>query len=142
MIPISNSIEIACAVVQVFEFVAEPDNNPRWMPVQSVQKISAGAVGKGTKFKQQFFLMGAYYELTGVLTEFEPHQKIAFAYDSPVFVWKGGYWFEPTPKGTRMSAKGNVTLTGPMLMMETMFAPKIRKLINDTAPNLKKILES
>ncbi len=142
MIQISNSIEIACPQIQVFEFVADVHNNPKWMPVQGVQKISEGAVGVGTNFKQEFFLMGARYELLGVLTEFEPHQKIAFSYDSPVFVWKGGYSFEPTANGTRMSAIGNVTLTGPMKMMETMFAPKIRKLINDTAPNLKKILES
>ena len=142
MIQISNSIEIACPHPQVFEFVADVHNNPKWMPVQGVQKLSDGAVGIGTKFKQQFFLMGANYELIGVLTEFDPHQKIAFAYDSPVFIWKGGYWFEPTANGTRLSAKGSITLTGSLKMMETMFAPKIRKLINDTAPNLKKILES
>lgn len=142
MIQISNSIEIARPHPQVFEFVADVNNNPKWMPVQGVQKISDGAVGVGTKFKQQFFLMGANYELIGVLTEFDPHQKIAFSYDSPVFVWRGDYLFEPIETGTRMFAKGNVTLTGPMKMMETMFAPKIRKLINDTAPNLKKILES
>ena len=50
--------------------------------------------------------------------------------------------FEPTANGTRLSAKGNVTLAGPLKLMETMFAPKIRKLIHDTAPNLKRILES
>ena len=142
MIQISNSIEIARPNPQVFEFVADVNNNPKWMPVQGVQKISDGAVGVGTKFKQQFLLMGANYELTGVLTAFDPHQKIAFAYDSPVFVWRGDYLFEPTGTGTRLSAKGSVTLVGPMKMMEQMFAPRIRKLINDTAPNLKKILES
>lgn len=143
MIQISNSIEIARPHPQVFEFVADVNNNPKWMPVQTVQKLSEGAAGVGTKFKQQFFLMGATYELVGLLTEFDPHQKIAFAYDSPVFIWRGNYLFEPTVNGnTRLSAKGNVTLLGSLKMMETMFAPKIRKLINDTAPNLKKILES
>jgi uncharacterized protein YndB with AHSA1/START domain len=142
MIQISNTIEIARPVKQVFDFVADVENNPKWMPVKGVKKISDGATGKGMKFKQQFALMGNSYELEGVITAFEPNKKISFTYTSPVFVWRGDYLFQPTSKGTRLSARGNVTLAGPLKLMETMFAPKIRKLINDTAPNLKRILES
>lgn len=142
MILISNTIEISRPVLQVFEFVADVENNPKWMPVQGVQRRSDGAVGVGTRFKQQFFLMGSNYDLDGVITAYELYKKIGFTYDSPVFTWRGEYLFEPNPTGTRLAAKGNVALTGPMKMMETMFAPKIRKLINETAPNLKKILES
>ncbi|TAH50997.1 MAG: hypothetical protein EYC68_12245 [Chloroflexota bacterium] len=142
MIQISNHIDIARPVAQVFQFVANVENNPQWMPVQSTQKISDGPVGTGTKFKQQFVLMGAKYEMDGVITAFEPNQKISYQYNAPVFTWRGDMLFEPTPNGTRLSAKGIISLSGPMKMMETVFAPKIRKLINDTAPNLKKILES
>lgn len=142
MIQISNSIEIARPVLEVFNYVADVNNNPQWMPVLGVQKTSEGTAGKGTRFRQQFFLMGAYYEMTGVITSFEPDKKISFEFDAPVFAWRGDYLFEPTATGTRVSAKGDIALNGPMKMMETMFTPKIRKLINDTAPQLKKILES
>lgn len=142
MIQISNSIEIALPVAQVFEFVADVDNNPKWMPVQSVQKVGNGPVGVGTQFKQQFILMGTNYNLDGVITAFEPNKKISFSYVAPIFTWRGDYLFEPTPVGTRVSARGNVNLTGFLKMMETNFAPKIRRLINDTSPKLKKILES
>jgi carbon monoxide dehydrogenase subunit G len=142
MIQISNSVEIKRPVPQVFDFIADVNNNPKWMPVQSVQKLSNGPVGVGTKFKQQFSLLGSNYDLDGTITAFEPNQKIAFAYDSPVFNWRGEYTFEATAAGTRLSAKGNVSLTGALQLMETMFAPKIRRLITDTIPNLKKILES
>jgi hypothetical protein len=86
--------------------------------------------------------MGNTYQLEGVITAFEPLKKISFTYTSPVFVWRGEYLFEPTAKGTRLSAKGNIALAGPLKLMETVFAPKIRKLIGDTAPNLKQVLES
>lgn len=142
MIQISNNIEIMRPVPHVFEFIVDVNNNPKWMPVQGVQIVSPGAVTSGFRFKQQFFLMGANYDLDGIFTGIEPDKKIAFTFDSPVFVWHGAYVFEPTASGTRMAAQGSVLLTGPIKMMETMFAPKIRKLINDTAPNLKKILES
>jgi carbon monoxide dehydrogenase subunit G len=142
VIQISNSIEIARPVLQVFNYVANVENNPNWMPVQSVQRISQGATAKGTHFKQQFHLLGANYEMDCVITAFEANKKISFEYDAPVFKWRGDYLFVETPKGTRLSAKGNITLGGPLKMAETMFAPKIRKLINDTAPKLKQILES
>ena len=142
MIQISNTIEVNRPVTQVFEYIADVNNNPLWMPVQGVQKISQGAAAESFQFKQQFLLMGAQYDLNGVFTKFEPDKKISFVFDSPVFTWRGDYLFEPTPNGTRLATVGNVILTGPMKMMETMFAPKIRKLVNDAAPNLKKILES
>lgn len=142
MIQVSNSIEINRPVAQVFEFVADVNNNPKWMPVQGVQKTSHGPVAKGTTFKQQFELMGTSYMLDGVITAYEPNQKISFSYASPVFSWQGDYLFEPTPGGARLSARGNITLAGPLKLMEPMFAPKIRRLVNDTAPNLKKVLES
>lgn len=142
MIQIANNIEINRPVAQVFDFIANVNNNPQWMPVQGVQKTTNDAVGVGSTFKQQFFLLGANYDLDGTITAFEPNKKIAVSYDSPVFTWRGEYLFEPTAAGTRLAAKGDVSLAGPFKMMEPMFAPKIRKLINDAAPNLKTILES
>src|SRR6188472_1442438 len=104
MIQVSNSIEIALPVSQVFEFVADVENNPKWMPVQSTQKLSNGSVGVGTLFKQQFVLMGSTYNLDGVITAFEPNKKISFNYVAPIFTWRGDYLFEAIPTGTRVSA--------------------------------------
>ena len=78
MIQISNTIEIERPVKQVFDFVADVHNNPKWMPVTRVEKLSAGAVGKGTKFKQHFTLMGKSYELAGLITAFEPNKRVSF----------------------------------------------------------------
>src|SRR5262245_62151123 len=140
MIPISNHIEIARPVGRVFEYVADVRNNPQWMPVQQVHAISGGEIHAGTTFKQKFSLSGTVYELDGKITAYEPNTTIAFLYEAPVFTWRGNYHFEPTTGGTRLSARGHITLSGKLRMMESMFAPKIRKLINDTAPNLKNIL--
>ncbi len=141
MIQISNSIEIGRPPAQVFAYLANFENNPQWMPVQQVQQTSSKPVGKGTRFKQRFLLFGASYEMDCAITEFVPNKRISFEYDAPVFDWQGQYLLEPTPTGTRLSAKGTVKLGGPYKMAETLFAPRIRKLINDTAPKLKQILE-
>src|SRR5437016_4068463 len=96
MIQISSNIEVNRPVAHVFEFIADVNNNPKWMPVQSVQKISQGAVTSGFQFKQRFLLMGANYDLNGVFINLEPDKKISFVFDSPVFTWRGEYLFEPT----------------------------------------------
>jgi len=142
VIQINTSIEINRPVSEVFNFVADFSNNPKWMPVQSVKKISDGAIGQGTRFKQQFELMGANYEVDCVITAFELDKKIAFNYDAPLFNWRGEYTFAPENNGTRLTATGNISLSGPYKMAETMFASKIRQLITETAPRLKQVLES
>lgn len=142
MIQISNSIEINRPVQEVFAFIADFENNPRWQPVIQVTKTSNGSLGLNTTFKQRFVMLGTPYDLDGVITAYEPNQKISFKYASPVFLWEGGYIFEPIPSSTRVSARGTITLVGPLKFGESMLAPKIRKLVNDTAPKLKEILES
>ena len=142
MIQISNTIEINRPVNQVFDFLADPQNNPKWMPVESVRKLSNGDVGVGTKFKQIFALMGSSYEVNCIITGFERDKKISFLFDAPIFKWNGEYLFQPEQDRTRLSAQGDVMLLGPFKMGETMFAPKIRQLISQTAPNLKQVLES
>jgi uncharacterized protein YndB with AHSA1/START domain len=141
VIQISNQIEIARPVDEVFAFVADFNNNPRWMPVLGVEQTSSGPVGAGTTFRQRFHMMGADYEMDCVITEFEPVRRISFRFVAPVFSWQGGYVVEPVPAGARVHARGTINLNGPFKMTETLFAPKIRRLINDTAPRLKQALE-
>jgi len=141
VIQVSNTIEIALPPTQVFAYVANFENNPKWMPIRQVRKVSKGAVGKGTRFTQQIDLFGASYDVDSVITEFVPHERISFEFNAPIFNWRGSYLLEPTAAGTRLSARGNVALSGPYKMAEPVFAPKLRRLINDTAPKLKQVLE-
>ncbi|MCG3142231.1 MAG: hypothetical protein HDKAJFGB_03639 [Anaerolineae bacterium] len=142
MIRVSNGIIIARTLDDVFQYVADYNNNPYWMPVQSVQPVTVGPIQTGTKFKQQFQLMGSAYEMDCLIREFEPGKKITFEYVAPVFIWNGMVLFKPNGAGTHVQAQGNVTLSGTLRLTETLVAPKVRNLINNTAPKLKQVLES
>jgi uncharacterized protein YndB with AHSA1/START domain len=142
VIRIANNITIARTLDDVFQYVADYNNNPHWMPVQSVQPITQGPIGAGTKFKQQFHMMGAEYEMDCMVHEFVPGEKIAFEYVAPVFSWKGIVLFAPNSAGTHLKTHGDVELSGTLRVAEPIVAPKVRKLISNTAPKLKQILES
>ncbi len=143
MIQISNQIDIARPVADVFAFISDYRNNPKWQPVQAVTAVSTGPVGVGTTYKQQILLMGATYQVDCRITAFEQDKTLSFVMDSPVFAWRGDYGFQALDtNNTRLSAQGGIELKGGMRFAEGMVAPQIRKLIDDTAPNLKRILES
>lgn len=142
MIRVSNTITIARSLDDVFQYVADYNNNPNWMPVQSVQPITDGPIRAGTKFKQQFHMMGSDYEMDCLIREIEHGKKISFEYVAPVFKWAGVVLFAPNAAGTHVKAQGNVELSGSLRLTETLIAPKVRNLINNTAPKLKQVLES
>ena len=142
MIRVSNGIIIARSLDDVFQYVADYNNNPTWMPVQSVRPVTDGPIGVGTKFKQQFHMMGSEYEMDCVIRAFEHGRKISFEYVAPVFTWSGMVLFKPNGAGTHVQAQGNVELSGTLRLTETLIAPKVRNLINNTAPKLKQVLES
>ena len=142
MIRVSNGIIIARTLDDVFQYVADYNNNPMWMPVTGVQAVTDGPIRTGTKFKQQFHMMGSDYEMDCVIHQFETGRKISFEYVAPVFTWSGMVLFKPNGAGTHVQAQGNVTLSGTLRLTEALVAPKVRNLINNTAPKLKQVLES
>jgi len=142
VIHVSNTIAIARSLDEVFTYVADYNNNPTWMPVLRVQTLTDGPIRAGTKFKQRFLMMGSEYEMDCLIRELERGNKISFEYIAPVFAWRGMVLFKPNGAGTQVQAQGKVELSGTLRLTETLVAPKVRTLINNTAPKLKQVLES
>lgn len=142
MIRVSNAITIARSLEDVFQYVSDYNNNPSWMPVQSVQPVTDGPIRAGTRYKQQFQMMGSAYEMDCLIRAVEPGRKISFEYVAPVFIWTGMVLFKPNDMGTHVQAQGNIELNGKLRLTESLIAPKVRILINNTAPKLKQVLES
>lgn len=66
--------------VDVFNFLADGMNNPKWRPnVTEIQKITDGPVGVGTKFRQRLKgPMGRTITHDYEITVFEPGQVLGF----------------------------------------------------------------
>lgn len=147
MIRIERNVIIKRPVEEVFAFVTDIENFPKWIPsvVKSV-KSSLGPIGVGTTehevvFRGYFFLKR---ENTSVVTEYHLNKKIAWKTFSSYFpTWDSIYKFESIEDGTNLTyvlqwePNGLYRLLNPLVVFViTMFDVKIPLY------KLKNVLES
>lgn len=131
MIRIERSVTINLPVEEVFNFVTNIDNLPKWFPALiEAEKTSPGPIGVGTTEHEVFrfyrFIKG---ENTGIVTEYQPNKKIAWKTTSPHFPkWYSTYNFESVEGGTNITytieweARGLYKLFNPFIVfMATKF---------------------
>lgn len=129
-------------LVEVFGFLADGSNNPKWRKsVLDIQQITAGPVGLGTQFKQH--LKGPFgrkikgdYEIT----VFEPNQLIAFKVIAGPARPEGRFIF--TGDGEVTSVQFDLQLP-PQSFLEKVIDKKVQKTMDQevqTITNLKTVL--
>ena len=133
MIRASWQTRIARPPEEVFDYLADLDNEPEWNPdASNVTRISPGPVGLGTVWEEDFARVGHYvttidaYERPSVLgfdaknPRTEAHVRFDFAPD-------GG-------DATSVSCVVELTMKGGMRLLEPLLAPLIRKQIERDRP--------
>lgn len=79
MIEVEDSIVIARPIGEVFTFVADQTNAPRWQDgLLEVRRITDGPPGVGTRHVAVRRFMGRKLELTNEYVHYEPNTKITF----------------------------------------------------------------
>lgn len=118
-----KSLVINRPVNEVYEFVLDGANSPKWRPsVTDVQLLTARPLGVGTRYKQG--LKGPSGRIDGdyEIVESRPNEWIKFQVTAGPARPTGTYHFEPTDGGgTRVTfaldyePKGFAKLMGPMI---------------------------
>lgn len=100
---IEGDIVIQRPIEEVFDFVADERNEPRYNPQMTrAEKVSPGPIGLGTKFKSVMNGVGGRAEMTIEFTEFERRRIAEITHLSNMDI-KGALLFDPVPEGTRMT---------------------------------------
>jgi carbon monoxide dehydrogenase subunit G len=110
MINLDLSTLIDRPVKDVFAFVANPNNMPKWnSAVVSIQQITPGAVGVGTKFKSIGEALGRRIEGEVQVTAYEPDSKCGFQMNAGPMQINATLTFKTVGTGTKLSlnAQGN-----------------------------------
>ena len=103
MIRIEGEIVIERPVEEVFDFVADARNEPRYNPrMLRAEKLTPGPIGLGTRFRDEVKLMGRPAEIAIEIVGYERPRRLTDSIHLSTMDIRGGLTFDTVPAGTRM----------------------------------------
>jgi uncharacterized protein YndB with AHSA1/START domain len=123
MTHIVGAVTIDAPVDEVFDLVADERNEPRYNPrIVSAEKVSAGPVGRGTRFVAVPRSMGSRGEMTLEVVEYDRPHLLHNVVRSAYMQVDGTLTFQEVPGGTRMMWDWNMGLVGPTRVLSPVLA--------------------
>ena len=113
MARIAGELVINRPVDEVFDFVADERNEPRYNPrIRRAEKLSPGPIGRGTRFRAEAVTLGRTVGMTSEYTVYERPKRLGSSVHMAAADILGTLGFDPVPDGTRMSWSWEMRLRG------------------------------
>ena len=142
MAHVAGEIVIARPVAEVFDFVADERNEPRYNPnLGHVEQTTAGPLGCGTRFRAEVTQRGHPIPMTIEFTAYERPRRLASATHLAAMEIRGELTFEPVPAGTRMRWSWNLAPRGLLRLATPLVAYLGRRQEAAIWAGLKRYLE-
>jgi uncharacterized protein YndB with AHSA1/START domain len=142
MTAFTNTIEIDRPASEVFAFLADLENVPRWnYAIAETRKTSPGEVGVGTTYEQTRTVPAPGRE-TLAITSFEPDRHLAVEGTLARFPARLDYLLEERDGGTRVTNTVELRLTGPAKLLGGVAVGRVRSAVAENLHVLKELLES
>lgn len=141
---LSGACEVDRPAAEVFEFVSDASNNPRWQKgQQSCEWTSPPPIGVGSTYEQRARFLGRTVNSSFVVTEYEPGRSIAIESTGGSFPITVRRSVEPIDEGrTRVTAE----IDGDPGRFFRLFGPLVRPLaqrsVDADYARLQALLES
>ena len=127
---------------EVFDIVADEENEPRYNPQMPLaKKVTEGPIGVGTSFRAEMTGRGRVVPMTIQFTEYERPHRIAERVQMKAMDLTGGLSFEPVDGGTRMRWSWNLEPHGILRFMGPLVALMGRRQEQRIWTGLKHLLE-
>ena len=140
---IEGEIVINRPVEEVFAFVADERNEPRYNPrMLSVQQTSSGPVGVGTRWRAEMATMRRSMPMTIDVTAYEPPRRLSSSTHLSTMEIEGALSFESVPQGTRMRWQWDLRPRGLLKLVKPLVARMGQRQEQATWANLKRVLEA
>ena len=140
---ISGSIEIRRPVEEVFDFVADETNEPRYNDeMVHCEKVSPGPVGVGTSYEAVLDVRGRTTPMIIEVTDIDRPERLASRSRVPTMDIYGALVFEPIADGTRMSWEWDLQPRGPLRLVGPLVTFMGRRQEERIWTRLKELLEA
>lgn len=143
MINIDLGTLIDKPIKDVFAFVADPNNMSKWnSAVVSLEQITPGEVGVGTKFKSVGEMMGRRIEGEMQVTAYEPDTKCGYQVNAGPMQVNLTLTFKTVGTGTKISLNAQGNPAGFFKLAEGMMTGRVKSMMEENLARLKSVLES
>jgi carbon monoxide dehydrogenase subunit G len=142
VIRVEKSTGIARPTEEVFAFVADQTNAPRWQSgFVDIRRLTDGPPGLGTRYAFTRTLMGRRMAGENEYVEFEPARRVAFRTTSGPGLL-ASYAVEPTQAGTRLTSTIELDVSGILSIAEPLVARALKRDVDANLAKLRAILEA
>jgi uncharacterized membrane protein len=142
MFPIIGSITINRPPEQVYGFLADLQNIPKWEgEVLEVKVLTEGPIRLGTKFTEKVKMPMKTFTAQCEVTGLDPQKRMAFRAVSPFMQYEGEYRVSPAEQGTLVEVDAKASFSGFWKLMEGMFKGEIMKEVQTKLGTLKSVIE-
>jgi len=123
MVRVDGEIVINRPVEEVFDFVADEGNEPRYNArMRRAEKISEGPIGLGTRYRAELVSAGRPVPMVIKFTAYERPRRLASTTHMSSMGIQYTLTFEPDPGGTRMRWSGDIEPSGILKLMNPLVA--------------------
>jgi uncharacterized protein YndB with AHSA1/START domain len=143
MARIEGELVINRPVHEVFDFVADERNEPRYNPrICRAEKLSPGPIGRGTRFRAEAVTLGRTTGMTIQYTAYERPRRLASSIYMPAADITGTLRFDPVANGTRMGWSWVVRPRGLYRLLTPVIVRVGRRQEQENWGGLKRFLEA
>jgi carbon monoxide dehydrogenase subunit G len=137
----SNTVTIERPVHDVFRFVADLENVPRWnYAIVETRKTTAGPPGVGTTYRQLRSVPSRTEEILRI-TELEPNKRVEIHGEIGPFVGTLIYEFEELDGATRLTNSAELEARGIAKLASPIVSGRVRSAVAENLGVLKELLE-
>jgi len=123
MAHVEGQIIIHRPVDEVFDFVADERNEPRYNPqMRRAEQTSAGPIGVGTTFRAESTSLGRPVVMTIAFTDYERPRRLTSSTHLSNMDIQGTLTFDPVAEGTRMRWSWELEPQGMLKLMTPVVA--------------------
>jgi uncharacterized protein YndB with AHSA1/START domain len=142
MVRIEGEIVIHRPVDEVFDFVADERNEPRYNPrILRVHKLTPGPIGQGTRFRAETTTMGRTAGIAIEYTAYQRPRRLGSSIHMSAADIQGTLTFDPVAGGTRMGWTWDLRLRGWYRLLTPVIARSGRRQEQVNWTSLKQYLE-
>ena len=144
---VDDSVTIERPVEDVYDFIADSENDVRWCPsVVEVERVSGNGPGPDARYKIHHTPGGMAFDADMEIVTYERPHRLEWVMTDSGHTIRGMYELERENGHTRLTQTSEITFEGwlriPGLIMKRSIAKEVQKELNKQFTNLKKVLEN